>query len=97
MEHFQCNSILRNLIYTQYCWDNLFCEAKNICIIYQFFYGFGNILFLHLELSWRLKQRLYHFLYSEKCFSPLWHSETISRQYEACDYLMRHLEQFREG
>lgn len=37
MVHFQCNLILRNLIYTQYCRDNLFCKARNICIIYQFF------------------------------------------------------------
>lgn len=83
MVHFQCNLILRNLTYTQYCQDNLFCKARNICIIYQkfFFNGFGNILFLHLEVSWRLEQKLYHFLYSENCFLPLWHLETISRQY----------------
>lgn len=75
--HFQCNSILRNLIYTQYCQDNLFREARNICIIYQFFfYGFGNILFLHLEVSWRPEQKLYHFLHSEKFFLPLWHLQT---------------------
>ena len=58
--HFQCNSILRNLIYTQYCQDSLFCKVRNICVIYQiffFFYGFGNILFLHLEVSWRLEQK----------------------------------------
>ena len=38
MVHFQCNLILRNLIYTQYCQDDLFCKARNICIIYQIFF-----------------------------------------------------------
>lgn len=86
--HFQCNSILRNLIYTQYCQDSLFCKARNICIIYQkkkFFYGFGNILFLRLGAGGlsrkKKKKKLYHFLYSENCFLPLWHLETISQQY----------------
>lgn len=85
--HFQCNSILRNLIYTQYCQDSLFCKARNICIIYQkkFFLWIWEYSVSPFR-SWRLEQKkkkkkLYHFLYSENCFLPLWHLETISQQY----------------